>query len=530
VERHASETYDIPGEGLLSVSAGGRGCPAAAGSPKAAPPFRFSRMGPDGAGHQLDPDTTESLATNMAAGGGTGVERSHVPAGYTYLGQFIAHDLTFDKTCVTLGENVSPGRLLQGTSPVLDLDSLYGAGPRDPASAAFYEDDGVHLKVGGTVPGVDGREADGFDLPRGAGSTPAELRTAVVADPRNDDNLAVAQTHLAFIRFHNRVVDTLPASVPEALRFDRARELATLHYQWLIRHDYLPRICAKSVLDDVFANGRKAFESAAEPTAFPTMPIEFSIGTFRLGHSMVRGVYRWSRRIPIVTLDQLFEFSGKGGDLGGNDRLPTKMIPDFRGLYDFRRAAPAGLLANKPRLNMAQRIDTRLASGLTELPPATFGEQDVPREDPRRNLAFRNLTRAQMVGLASGPQMADFLIRCGVPLTRLAPEQILGVDDGTRLSGFLPDRKAALVERTPLWFYILREAESNRGRLNGVGARIVAETFHRAMEGSEASIVRDPGWRPTLGPNSKTFRMTDLLLFACEGSLRLLAPLEPDSA
>src|SRR5215216_843673 len=150
-------------------------------------------MGPDGAGHQLDPDTTESLATNMAAGGGTGVERSHVPAGYTYLGQFIAHDLTFDKTCVTLGENVSPGRLLQGTSPVLDLDSLYGARPRDRASSAFYDDDGVHLKVRGTVPGVDGREADGFDLPRGAGSTPAELRTAVVADPRNDDNLAVAQ-------------------------------------------------------------------------------------------------------------------------------------------------------------------------------------------------------------------------------------------------------------------------------------------------------------------------------------------------
>ena len=72
---------------------------------------------------------------------------------------------------------------------------------------------------------------------------------------------------------------------------------------------------------------------------------------------------------------------------------------------------------------------------------------------------------------------------------------------------------------------MLREAELNRGRLTGVGARIVAETFHRAIEGSRFSIVRDPAWRPTLGPNSTTFRMVDLLLFAFEGKKTLLAPL-----
>jgi hypothetical protein len=78
---------------------------------------------------------------------------------------------------------------------------------------------------------------------------------------------------------------------------------------------------------------------------------------------------------------------------------------------------------------------------------------------------------------------------------------------------------------TPLWFYILREAELNRGRLTGVGARIVAETFHRAMQGSSASIVRDSAWRPSLGPDDRTFRMVDLLLFAFEGRKNLLAPL-----
>ena len=82
-----------------------------------------------------------------------------------------------------------------------------------------------------------------------------------------------------------------------------------------------------------------------------------------------------------------------------------------------------------------------------------------------------------------------------------------------------------LLTNTPLWFYVLREAELNNGKLNGVGARIVAETFHRAMEGSTSSIVRDPAWKPTLGPNNTTFRMTDLLMFAFEGKKNLLAPL-----
>jgi hypothetical protein len=72
---------------------------------------------------------------------------------------------------------------------------------------------------------------------------------------------------------------------------------------------------------------------------------------------------------------------------------------------------------------------------------------------------------------------------------------------------------------------VLREAELNRGRMTGVGGRIVAETFHRAMEGSRFSIVRDSDWRPDLGPDDKTFRMVDLLLFAFEGKKSLLNPL-----
>ena len=130
-----------------------------------------------------------------------------------------------------------------------------------------------------------------------------------------------------------------------------------------------------------------------------------------------------------------------------------------------------------------------------------------------------------MVRLATGQQMARFLTNRGVNLTRLTRAQIRDGNGGANLGNLTQQQRQALLTNTPLWFYILREAELGGGRLRGVGARIVAETFHRAIEGSEASIVRDTAFRPSLGPNNNTFRMVDLLLFAFEGKKSLLAPL-----
>jgi Animal haem peroxidase len=460
----------------------------------------------------------------MAAGGG-GV--SQIPAGFTYLGQFIDHDLTFDKTNVMLGANVSPATMLQARSPSLDLDSLYGAGPQDPGSAKFYEADGLHLKLGKTV-AADGIPAkDGFDLPRGAGNTQAQKRKAVIPDPRNDENLAVAQTHLALIRFHNRALDSLPASVPASQRFAQARELVTKHYQWMIRNDYLPRIAAAGVVNNVFNQGRKAFEVGVPPTAVPTMPIEFSVAGFRLGHSMIRRAYNWNKVFDdgAGSLDFLFLFSATSGDLGGQPRLPSNWIADFRRLYDFKEANKPNLAVPAGKFNRAMRIDTTLVNPLKTLPTGSFGGPNVPQTDPRRNLAFRNLTRAKMVKLATGQQMATFLKRKGVNLTKLTKAQIRNGNNGADIDSLTQAQRDAFLKDTPLWFYILREAELGAGKLKGVGARIVAETFHRAIEGSQASIVRDPTWRPTLGPNNTTFRMVDLLLFAFQGKKALLAPL-----
>jgi hypothetical protein len=526
MQTHGSETYYVIGEGLLGESVGGRdlgkeppivlaAARAGASADEAAPPFRFKRLGPKGTNKQLGEANRKKVGAAMAVSSGG---QGQIPAGFTYLGQFIDHDLTFDKTTVTLGTRISPAQLIQARSPSLDLDSLYGAGPGDPESAQFYEADGIHLKVGKSIQPTK----VGFDLPREQGK-----RKAVIPDPRNDENLAVAQTHCAMIRFHNRVVDTLPASVPQAQRFATAREIVTKHYQWMIRTDYLPRICQAGVVTNVFNNGRKAVEPGASAMTVPTMPLEFSVASFRLGHAMVRGKYNWNSIFDFGggTLKLLFDFSALGGNLGGNNRLLSIWIADFRRLFDFSEANKPNLTVPAAKFNRAMRIDTTIVDPLQHLPPKAIDlPASTPGSDDRRNLAFRNLTRANMLTLATGQQMATFLKNKGVNLTKLTKAQIRDGKNGADLSALTQAQREAMLKNTPLWFYILREAELNNGKLKGVGARIVAETFHRAMQGSTFSIVNDTSFHPTLGPNSTTFRMVDLLLFAFEGKKALLAP------
>ena len=416
-KRHGRKRFYIVGEGVYGERNEGdvdgkllvraAAADAAAGADGAR--FRFSRIAPAATStEQLGQTTRKSLAEAMTAAGGA---PSTIPSGFTYLGQFIDHDLTSDKTGTPLGQDESPATMLQGRSPALDLDSLYGDGPNDPASEQFYKADLLHLKAGGT----DANPHDGFDLPR-TGSTPGP---ADIPDPRNDENLAVAQTHLAFIRFHNRVVDTLPANTPASVAFMRARKQVTRHYQWIIKTDFLPRICEPAVVDDVFTNGRKIFEVGVPPTQVPTMPIEFSVAAYRLGHSMVRAAYNWNAVFPngAGTLPLLFNFSGTSGVLSGTSPLPSIWIADFRRLYDFSESGKANLVVPPNQFNDARRIDTKIANPLAQLPQQTIGPPPSPLTSPQHNLAFRNLTRAKMVRLPTGQDMVAFLATKGVNVT-----------------------------------------------------------------------------------------------------------------
>jgi peptidoglycan hydrolase-like protein with peptidoglycan-binding domain len=509
-----------------------------------------------------DEELLEAVAEVMTSQAPDG--DSHIPAGYTYLGQFLDHDLTRDVTKnLTFGTvGVTPEQLEQGRSPALDLDSLYGAGPA--INPEFSETDRIRLRVGSTKASnfndKDNRDLRGFDLPRlgSLASEPTDARKAHIPDQRNDENLAVAQTHLAFIRFHNRVCERLSAAgTPSAQLFERARESVTLHYQWLLVHDYLPRIVDPAIVHDVFRRGRVLFERQAQ--GFPTMPLEFSVGAFRLGHSMIRDVYDWNAFFSpegdigdFGTLFNLFIFSGTSGNLsptpdpdnpldGEFERLPSNWIADWTRLFDFVEAGVPEL-APETAVNFARPLDIRLTDPLKNLPLGSFGARNpagpqIPRDDKRRNLAFRNLLRGRMVSLATGQELVAAINaalvgvgRSGEQITPLSRTEILGTEFGT----LSPAQQDFLATHTPLWFYVLREASLNlingqpgTGRLGAVGGRIVAEVFHRAIEGSRISLLANPGFSPRLGAVQGVFRMADLLQVAYDASAGELRPLSP---
>ena len=217
----------------------------------------------------------------------------------------------------------------------------------------------------------------------GTGANKVAKRRALIPDPRNDENLVVAQTHLAMIRFHNKVVDKLPARVPAGAAVHpgpQARD-AALPVADAAR---LPAADLRSpaVVDDVFTNGRKLVEPDAVPTAIPTMPVEFSVAAFRLGHSMVRAAYNWNRRFPgergLAGLP--VPFSGTSGDLvRRRSGCSATGSPTGGGCTTSLRAGSPGLAAPGSDVNLAMRIDTRLTDPLADLPLGSFGGDD---DDP----------------------------------------------------------------------------------------------------------------------------------------------------
>ena len=218
-------------------------------------------------------------------------------------------------------------------------------------------------------------------------------------------------------------------------------------------------------------------------------------------------------------------------EAGEFEHLPTSLIPDLQRLYDFGWTAEDKL--REPReFNVAKRIDTAITDALATVPRSTIIQTSSRwPENYEYNLVYRTLTRAQMVQLATGQQLADLM-----HLRRLTADGYRQGDGNGAVLDHLEDKqkKDELIAATPLWFYVLREAELNNGRLTGVGGRIVAEVFHRAMEGSRISILRDPFWRPSLVPENKPFRMVDLpaLCLRRQGGVaqsagRRVAPLAP---
>jgi hypothetical protein len=403
---------------------------------------------------------------------------SAIPAGYTYLGQFIDHDITLldPNTKLTEDGQVDPGNIKNLRTPSLVLDSLYLGGPEK--NPELYNLDRKTFKIGHTSANLNLGACDN-DLPRkGEHAEPGEKVTdAVIGDARNDENLAVAQTHLAFLKYHNAFAAANPNKSFEELRHE-----VTLHYQAIILTDFLPRILYPGVLNDVLQNGRWFYTDEKKDC----MPIEFSVAAYRL-HSMVRPRYQWNRihnsNTQEATLGQLFEFSGGSGSeserdkpFGKFDTLPSDWIIDWRRFYEVEEK-------ELKQLNYTRKIDTNMALGLKNLPQF---KKIRPEVQPHfLSMATRNLLRGRLVSLPSGQKVAE---RLGEKA--LAPEDILKevAQDQAKI---LINDDYKFHESTPLWYYILREAmvQTEGNHLGKVGSRIVAETFIGLIQNSSINVI-----------------------------------------
>ncbi|MEM9037779.1 MAG: peroxidase family protein [Actinomycetota bacterium] len=389
-----------------------------------------------------------------------------IPAGYTYFGQFVDHDITFDPTPSGL-RSVDPSGLLNFRTPRLDLDCVYGRGPDD--QPYFY--DGAHPKgaerfLVGQVPGSTLR-----DVPRNT------VGRALIGDMRNDENSIVSQLQLAFLLAHNTLVDRAEqADSPRP--FDDARRTLTWLYQWVLWHDFVRRIAVDEVWNCALrrtdgCGGRTVWERQLTDVYDwkhqPFMPVEFSGAAYRFGHSMARNAYQTNDpHRGFQSFAPLFDNSGPADpdDLRGFRPMLAKNVPQWDWFLPMQSSGG-------PFPQMARRIDTKLSNALSFL-------HEGPANSPQNVLAFLNLRRGWALELPAGTSVAKHLGYDPVPIEA--------------------------DEIDSLWFYVLKEAASlpgvNRGAMLGrVGSTIVAATFAGLLAGDPASFVNvEPGWEPRSDP------------------------------
>jgi hypothetical protein len=404
-------------------------------------------------------------------------------AGFTFLGQFLDHDMTFDPTS-SLARRQDPESIRNFRIPALDLDSVYGGGP---STAPYLYDQSVNggrtTLLTETIPGsaaVSINGTDRSDVPRNSQSV------ALTGDPRNDENLMVSQLHLAFLRFHNVVVADVAADLGAGYTADEifaeAQRIVRWHYQWIVVHEFLPHTVGQTMTDDVLTNGPQFYSWRHHPF----IPVEFSVAAYRFGHSQVRPSYRANfGTSPIDTAQQFFGLlfdpaatdPNDPADLRGGCRAPRRFI-DWQTFFDF----------GDTRVRPNKKIDTKLSSVLFTLLGQAPGSPT--------SLATRNLLRNLTMGVPSGQRVARAMS---------LPEL-----DTADLDDLVP---FTLHKRTPLWFYVLREAQvtANGEHLGPVGGRIVAEVIFGLLNGDSQSYLRqEPDWTPSYSINGD-FRIVDLL-------------------
>jgi hypothetical protein len=430
-------------------------------------------------------------------------DNPNMTAGVTFMGQFLDHDITLDPRSALL-ERSDPRTTTNFRTAAFDLDSVYGDGPDGSPELYDVSSGDIKLRVE-PIPGselVSRKGAIRFDLPRDAGNN------AILGDSRNDEHVILAQLHLAMLRFHNAVVDALRADPAHASKssdeiFKLAQRQVRWHYQWIIVHEFLPLTIGQARLDEILQKGLRyyqvsnAFDTRRDRRSRkPQLPIEFTVAAYRFGHSQIRPSYRLNFGpdggqpfFAFIFDDTQDPNNPDPIDLRGGKRAPRRFV-DWQTFFDF---GDGNFRPNK-------KIDSKLSSVVMLLPGSRGPAPGLP-SDGVQSLASRNLMRHVNFGIPSGQAIAR---RMGVPA--LTPSQLDML------------RPFDMEKSTPLWFYILKEAElmENGLRLGPVGGRIVGEVFVGLLKADESSyLAAQPNWTPVLpSATPGDFRLTDLLTFA----------------
>ena len=412
---------------------------------------RFGRLFYGLPSHQPADELLERLGLPggpMDGGAAGGADSPTIPAGFTFFGQFIDHDITLDVTSSLERQN-DPAAVENFRTPLLELDNVYRSGPDvDP-----YLYDFVNGRFTGKL--VYGTPANPNDLQR------AKNGRAIIGDPRNDENALISQLQLTFIKFHNAVVDaTASPGLQGNSLFEEAQRIVRWTYQYIIVKEFLPLIVGQAMVDSILNDGCMCYEW---DRPHPPIPVEFAVAAYRYGHSQVRQTYK----VNDATAQPLDLF---GSALGmGFQPIAPQHVVQWRHFFKVP--------GNAQVPQMGKKIDTVLAPGLLNLP---FVADPRPA---RKSLASRNLVRAKSFSLPSGEAAAR-----AMKLQPLAAAQNPIGDMGLR--------------ETPLWFYLLKEAAVTSGagadHLGPVGGRIVAEVLLGLLLGDPMSyLVAEPSFIPT---------------------------------
>jgi hypothetical protein len=369
--------------------------------------------------------------------------------------------------------------------------------------------------------------------------------------------------------------------------FVAARNEVRWAYQKIVIEDFLPRIVKPEVLADL----RKATTPEMRSSLYAlytedkriNLPREFVVAAYRFGHSGVRTGYRLNTgtvRNIFQNADQVAHPTSDDSLLGFEPLPKSHVIDDFGRFFPSQSpSSPSVGLGLPPqigadgepipnpnvRLQFAYKIDTTLVDPLTILPPEVLPTspnpggalQEVksaiePDNLPfpgRPSLALLNLLRGNTYKVQSGQAIAKVLKEKGfrgrnfVPIEPLDPKYLVtrtSVEDG--VFRFTPIVDSTLREDTPLWFYILVEAQAQlaeairskngfaeitdgtftekdlrdpevaQTQLGWVGGRIVAEVFYGLLDSDEESYVYAKDWKPIWNPGLDIF--ASLLRFA----------------